>query len=124
MPLAELAPLVQTDQRTSSHSEKLPSFHLPDPRALAGSYHIDADGIASRIKRPENAGFRQYLPLNGCRVDAPATYRTMKFLDEAKVYIRSGDGSSSCVAFRRESIGGPSGGNGGRGGDVIIGRSD
>ena len=47
----------------------------------------------------------------------------MKFLDEAKVYIRSGDGGSGCVAFRREKFiefGGPSGGNGGKGGDVII----
>ena len=47
----------------------------------------------------------------------------MKFLDEAKVYIRSGDGGGGCVAFRREKFiehGGPSGGNGGRGGDVII----
>jgi GTP-binding protein len=47
----------------------------------------------------------------------------MKFLDEAKVYIRSGDGGNGCVAFRREKFiefGGPSGGNGGRGGDVLI----
>ena len=47
----------------------------------------------------------------------------MKFLDEAKVYIRSGDGGDGCVAFRREKFiefGGPDGGNGGRGGDVII----
>src|SRR5947199_4419031 len=47
----------------------------------------------------------------------------MKFLDEAKVYIRSGDGGNGCVAFRREQyieFGGPSGGNGGRGGDVIV----
>jgi GTP-binding protein len=46
----------------------------------------------------------------------------MKFLDEAKVYIRSGDGGNGCVAFRREKFiefGGPDGGNGGRGGDVI-----
>src|ERR671929_66794 len=46
----------------------------------------------------------------------------MKFLDEAKVYIRSGDGGNGCVAFRREKYiehGGPSGGNGGRGGDVV-----
>src|SRR6266478_2121578 len=42
----------------------------------------------------------------------------MKFLDEAKVYIRSGDGGNGCVAFRREKyieFGGPSGGNGGFG---------
>src|SRR3954453_9615142 len=47
----------------------------------------------------------------------------MKFLDEAKVYIRSGDGGNGCVAFPREKYiecGGPSGGNGGRGGDVVI----
>jgi GTP-binding protein len=47
----------------------------------------------------------------------------MKFLDEAKVYIASGAGGNGCVAFRREKFiefGGPSGGDGGRGGDVVI----
>ena len=47
----------------------------------------------------------------------------MKFLDQAKVHIRSGDGGNGCVAFRREKFieyGGPNGGNGGRGGDVWI----
>tara|TARA_B100000686_G_C16755426_1_gene955129 strand:- start:976 stop:2028 length:1053 start_codon:yes stop_codon:yes gene_type:complete len=47
----------------------------------------------------------------------------MKFLDSAKVYVRSGDGGAGCVSFRREAhteYGGPDGGDGGRGGDVII----
>src|SRR3990167_5688009 len=47
----------------------------------------------------------------------------MKFLDEAKVYIESGAGGNSCIAFRREKFiefGGPSGGDGGKGGDVIV----
>ena len=47
----------------------------------------------------------------------------MKFLDEAKVYMKSGDGGPGCVSFRREKfipMGGPDGGNGGRGGDIIF----
>lgn len=47
----------------------------------------------------------------------------MKFLDEAKIYVRSGDGGAGCCSFRREKnvpMGGPDGGNGGHGGDVII----
>ncbi|AWV21739.1 GTP-binding protein CgtA [Roseomonas mucosa] len=47
----------------------------------------------------------------------------MKFLDEAKVYLKAGDGGDGVVAFRREKyieFGGPDGGNGGRGGDVVV----
>ena len=46
----------------------------------------------------------------------------MKFLDQAKIYIASGHGGSGSISFRREAhvpFGGPDGGNGGRGGDII-----
>jgi GTP-binding protein len=47
----------------------------------------------------------------------------MKFLDQAKVYVRSGDGGPGSVSFRREKFiefGGPDGGDGGKGGDVVV----
>ncbi len=46
----------------------------------------------------------------------------MKFLDQAKIFVRSGDGGAGAVSFRREKFiefGGPDGGDGGRGGDVV-----
>src|SRR3954471_10078688 len=47
----------------------------------------------------------------------------MKFLDQCKIFVRSGDGGGGAVSFRREKFieyGGPDGGDGGRGGDVWI----
>lgn len=47
----------------------------------------------------------------------------MKFIDEAKILVKAGDGGQGCVSFRREKfipLGGPDGGNGGRGGDIIL----
>jgi len=48
---------------------------------------------------------------------------TMKFLDQARIYVMSGNGGAGCMSFRRERNiprGGPDGGDGGRGGDVIV----
>ena len=47
----------------------------------------------------------------------------MQFLDQARVYVRSGDGGAGCISFRREKFiefGGPDGGDGGKGGDVVV----
>src|SRR5713101_3959924 len=77
--------------------------------------------------------FPAILAVGSCGADAaaptlafscPRTHIAgMKFLDEAKVYIRSGDGGNGCVSFRREKFiefGGPNGGDGGKGGDVWL----
>src|SRR3954468_14491253 len=51
----------------------------------------------------------------------------MLFLDEARILVKAGDGGNGCLAFRREKYvprGGPSGGDGGHGGDVVMVSTD
>src|SRR5580704_13463161 len=98
------------------------------PRCFKGMDARDKPGHDLNRTRSLEKAEKYGLLLNIAHVRVAASgplhyLYAMKFLDEAKVYIRSGDGGNGCVAFRREKyieFGGPSGGNGGRGGDVII----
>src|SRR4051812_50097981 len=53
--------------------------------------------------------------------------KSMKFLDQCKIYLKSGDGGRGAMSFRREKFiefGGPDGGNGGKGGDIVFEAAD
>lgn len=85
---------------------------LPSVSPAAPAIHLPLWG------KNTPSGFSPPVP------DGRAAYkRAMRFLDQAKIYIRSGNGGGGSVSFRREKFipeGGPDGGDGGRGGDVWI----
>jgi len=57
------------------------------------------------------------------RCELSSFWGVMKFLDQAKIYLRSGDGGDGVIAFRREKFiefGGPDGGDGGKGGNIVL----
>jgi GTP-binding protein len=77
-----------------------------------------------RLALREIGSLRQVFARNRFAPEGSLRYKAlMKFLDEAKIYVKAGDGGAGAVSFRREKfieMGGPDGGDGGQGGDVWV----
>lgn len=91
---------------------------IQSPASLSGSFQV---GVFPVLALPDSLSviliFKPEYPQTG----DTGKGKHMKFLDQAKIYIRSGNGGAGAVSFRREKFlefGGPDGGDGGRGGDV------
>ena len=89
-------------------------------RAAAGAGRR-VDRAASRVLRSMGAAAPIFAFAHAWQLSAEG--QAMKFLDQGKIYLRSGDGGDGVVGFRREKFiefGGPDGGDGGRGGDIVF----
>ena len=91
--------------------------------------HLGRAAPAGR-QRPPNSRSRQRRNPKGSGPPLPFLYsvrRPMKFLDQCKIYLKSGDGGRGAMSFRREKFiefGGPDGGDGGKGGDIVFEAAD
>ena len=98
--------------------------------------HFDgaASGGSRRIAASHSNGFRRGAVRRSPFSLLPRFARVvteqqspMKFLDQCKIYLKSGDGGRGAMSFRREKFiefGGPDGGNGGKGGDIVFEAAD
>src|SRR5205814_2886722 len=82
-----------------------------------------------RLPRPPSSRFPANRRPRGAARPLPffISGRPMKFLDQCKIYLKSGDGGRGSMSFRREKFiefGGPDGGNGGKGGDIVFEAAD